>query len=157
MALSVPRCCVGAAIISFYDADNMQWMEKARSKRCNALRNETHSSHASPLEGGYVGELPPSRPPPTCMAQERRTRNRHSLEYVVAQTSTPSGDDSQVHDSTLSSTESGGTDSADHSDAQSPRYSPPEEALTLWARRTYQHGFEASSGLLLGRYGCPYV
>ncbi|KAF2450846.1 hypothetical protein P171DRAFT_427131 [Karstenula rhodostoma CBS 690.94] len=137
------------------NAEDVQWMKQARSRGCNNLRNETRSSHAGPLEHEDAGEPLPPRPVST---REGRSRNRGiSPECPASHTSTPGVDEGQTQASTLSSTGSGRTDIADRSEAQSPHPKQPEEVLTLWAKCVFQYGFEANFGLLLGRYGCPFV
>ncbi|KAK7186871.1 3-hydroxybutyryl-dehydrogenase [Paraphaeosphaeria sporulosa] len=133
-------------------------MKHARAKKCSNLPSRNSLSHDNPLHPEGAGERTLPRPALARVAQGHRSRNRQSSpEFLAYQTSTPSGDGGRNQANILASTGSGRTDTEDHLAARPPHLGLPGEALTSWAERIFQYGFETSFGLLLGRYGCPFV
>jgi hypothetical protein len=136
----------------------LQWMKHVGNQRPNVARSEDspstpNSSEAQQLCDPTLRHLVSAR-----VMRKRHSQTRRPQEHPIVSNSPRSVGADEHMLSTSSSTESTtNTELADHPEARAAHSGLTSDTLKLWAKHILRCGFEKTFGVLLGRYGCPFV
>jgi hypothetical protein len=133
-------------------------MNRIGSKKSNAISNEDRPSEANSKEPQQLREPTLRESVPRRVIRSRHNQTRPLQDHSRVSTSPRSfGPDELVSYNSSSTESTANTEPADQPEARATHAPLTDDSLKLWAKHIFRCGFETTFGVLLGRYGCPFV